>query len=113
MSAAAGPSSDIINELGGGQADVYLDGFSLPEDVWILFVGARELAGVQAGQGGVLIPGTSFPGVGSQRDGFLVRGVDWLDVPLDLDSNFPNSLTVPGGFVSVDSSASFHYDLQT
>lgn len=111
LSAAAGPSSDVINQFKGGQADVYLDGFSFPKDVWILFVWARDLPGIAVGQAGLLIPGMNIPGFLGDRDGFLSRGVEWLDSPLDLDQDFPNSLTVLGGYLSVDENIGFDYDL--
>ena len=113
LSAAASAESDYINNFGGGPADVYLGGIELPEDVWILFVGARDLPGGQVGQAGTIAPGVNLTNFGNDRNSFLVRGAGFIDLPLDLDGNFPNSLMVFGGYLSFDSRTSFHFDLES
>ena len=90
LSAAASKATDFYFKVGQPAADEYLGGFSLDEDVWILYVGGRNLDG--AGRGAPIGGARNLASVYADPESFLNRGFN-LGV---------SSLTVIGGTVSFD-----------
>jgi hypothetical protein len=90
LSAAASKASDFYFKAGQPAADEYLGGFSLDENVWILYAGARKLDG--AGRGAPIGGARNLASVYADPESFLNRGFN-LGV---------SSLTVIGGTVSFD-----------
>ena len=97
VSSAAGRSSDQLHKAGAPAADEYWDGISLPSDVWILFVGARNLDALALG--GAFGGGTNFNTVFDEEDNLLNRGFN----------SGAGSLTVLGGNIAFDSSVDWHF----
>lgn len=100
LSAAASASSDFFTQFGQPEADVYLDGFFLEEDVWILFAGARSLNSSIA-LGGSIGLGINLVGVDEDPESIVNRGFN----------NGPDSLSVLGGIVSFDVDSDWHFGL--
>lgn len=99
LSAAASLSSDFYVQEGQRPADEYLGGFSLSEDNWILFVGARPLN--SAARGGPISGSANLASVYSDPKSFLNRGFN----------SGVNSLTVLGGTVSFNLDRNWCFDL--
>jgi hypothetical protein len=99
LSAAASHSSDFYVQAGQRRADEYLGGFSLEEDVWVLFVGARSLKA--AARGGPISGAGNLALVYSDPESFVNRGFN----------SGVNSLTVLGGTVSFDLEQNWSFDL--
>jgi hypothetical protein len=99
LSAAASYSSDFYVQAGQRRADEYLGGFSLEEDVWVLFVGARSLKA--AARGGPISGAGNLALVYSDPESFVNRGFN----------SGVNSLTVLGGTVSFDLEQNWSFDL--
>lgn len=100
MSAAEGEKTDF-NVQGGGLpvADEYLDGFTLEEDVWILFVGARVIN--EAARGGPIGGGGNLGVVFSDPESFLNRGFN----------EGAESLAMLGGAISFDLDRNWNFNL--
>ena len=99
LSAAASKGSDFLVASGIAPADEYLDGFTLEQDEWILFVGARPQSSIA--RGGPLAGGVNTADTFDDPDGFLNRGFN----------KGINSLTVLGGSISFNSTAPWSFDL--
>lgn len=99
LSAAASRSSDFYVQAGQRRADEYLGGFSLEEDVWVLFVGARSLEA--AARGGPISGAGNLALVYSDPESFVNRGFN----------SGVSSLTVLGGTVSFDLDRNWSFDL--
>jgi hypothetical protein len=99
VSAAASKGSDFLVASGIAPADEYLDGFTLEQDEWILFVGARPQSSIA--RGGPLAGGVNTADTFDDPDGFLNRGFN----------QGINSLTVLGGAISFNSTAPWNFDL--
>ncbi len=90
LSAAASKESDFYFKVGQPAADEYLGGFSLDKNIWILYVGGRNLGG--AGRGAPIGGARNLAEIYADPESFLNRGFN-LGV---------SSLTVIGGTVSFD-----------
>ncbi len=99
LSAAASRSSDFYVRAGQRPANEYLGGFSLDQDVWILFAGARPLDA--AARGAPISGAGNLALVYSDPESFVNRG---FNVGL-------NSLAVIGGTVSFDLDRDWSFDL--
>jgi len=98
ISSAASASTDDLFSAGAPIADEYWDGIALPADVWILFVGARNLDSLAVG--GAFGGGTNFTPVFDEPDNLLNRGFN----------SGEGSLTVLGGNISFDTSENWHFN---
>lgn len=90
VSSAASPKSDALVRNGAPPANEYWDGITIPEDIWIVYVGARRIDSLAAG--GPLGGGMNFESVFDEPEGLLNRG---------FNSGF-GSLTVLGGNITFD-----------
>ncbi len=99
MSAAASAGSDFLVEVGAPAADIYLDGFELAEDTWILFVGGRNMDDL--GAAGPIGLGTNFDGVDTDPESLVNRGFN----------SGPDSLSVLGGSAAFSVNANWNFDL--
>ncbi len=100
MSVAASAETDIIAEFGGGEADVYLDGFTLEEDVWLLYAGARAMDDVGAAAT-IQLGAINVSTVADDPNSLVNRGFN----------SGANSLSVLGGTVSFDTEANWNFSL--
>lgn len=99
LSAAESSESDFYVQSGQLPADEYLGGFSLDQDVWILYVGARSLD--ELARGGPIGGGGNLGLVYSDPSSFLNRGFN----------EGVNSLTVIGGVVSFNIDQRWNFNL--
>jgi hypothetical protein len=109
LSAAASKATDFYFKVGQPAADEYLGGFSLDEDVWILYVGGRNLDG--AGRGAPIGGARNLASVYADPESFLNRGfnlgvssltVIGGTVSFDLDRNWSFEFLQPEGGISLD-----------
>jgi hypothetical protein len=109
LSAAASKATDFYFKVGQPAADEYLGGFSLDEDVWILYVGGRNLDG--AGRGAPIGGAINLASVYADPESFLNRGfnlgvssltVIGGTVSFDLDRNWSFEFLQPEGGISLD-----------
>ncbi len=100
LSAAKSSASDFYVQAGQPAADEYLGGFTLDQDVWILFVGARVLDN-DAARGGPIGGAGNVGSVYSDADSFLNRGFNLGQ----------NSLTVMGGVISFNLDQNWNLNL--
>ena len=103
LSAAASVESDRLVSAGAGPADIYLDGFTLEEDVWILFAGGRALS--SDGRGGSIGLGAFFP----TQLGFIGAADDPEGIVNRVFNVGSNSLDVLGRTVAFDVNRDWHF----
>ncbi len=100
VSTAAGPGTDaLVTDVEQGEADIYIGGLQVPEDEWILYVGARPLE--DTGRGGPMAGGLNFGEVFEDPNSLLNRGFN----------SGVDSLSVLGGTVTFDENENWHFDL--
>ncbi|YCM45024.1 hypothetical protein V2O64_03195 [Verrucomicrobiaceae bacterium 227] len=97
VSSAARRSSDDLHKAGAPAADEYWNGISLPADVWVLFVGARNMSSLALG--GAFGGGTNFETVFDEAGNLLNRGFN----------SGAGSLSVLGGNISFNSGVDWHF----
>lgn len=102
LSAAAGPSSDVYVQFFQPPANEYLNGFTLAENVWVLFVGGRAL-NQELALGGPIGGGGNFSTVYTDGGSFINRGFN----------SGVASLPVLGGVVSFDIDRNWNFNLST
>jgi len=100
LSAAECSSSDFYVQVGQPPADEYLGGFTLDQDVWILFVGARVFDS-EVARGGPIGGAGNLTSVYGDPKSFLNRGFNVGR----------NSLPMVGGVVSFDLDLAWNFDL--
>lgn len=102
MSAAASRATDITYQFTGREADEYLNGFTLKQDEFIIYVGSRNIqpSNVLA-RGGAIRGNENTNQTYNDPDSFLNRG---FNVGRE-------SLPVMGGFVSFDTDWVWNFDL--
>lgn len=101
VSVAASSQTDEFVSLDQPAADVYLDGFTLEADTWILFPGARADLGGADSAAGPIVGGLNFTSVFMDPNSPLNRGFNAGQ----------ESLPVLGGFVSFREGANWNFDL--
>jgi hypothetical protein len=99
VSAAASEATDFLLRYGQPPADEYLGGYTLEEDEWVLFVGARPLT--SAARAGPLASGINTVETFDDPKSFLNRGFNVGR----------GSLTVLGGSISFCIGDSWNFDL--
>ncbi len=101
LSVAASEDSDVIAEFGGGAADIYLDGFTLEKDVWILYPGARPMTDEIGAAATIQLGAINVSSVPEDPDSPVNRGFN----------SGQDSLSVLGGTVSFDSNSTWNFSL--